>query len=94
MELREGNLLQKTAMQLLLLVVGLALIFSRHHWGKPMPVLLAGIFFLNLSWITLVLGHNLAIWSWIRNSLIGNLAMIVIVLANLLAIVISALWIF
>lgn len=86
----DGNPLQKFAMQILLLVVGVALVLSRDYWGKPRAVLLAGVFFLNLLWITVVLGHDLPIWSWLRNNIVGNLAMILIILANIVAIVVSA----
>ncbi|AFM11510.1 hypothetical protein [Turneriella parva] len=86
----DGNPLQKFAMQILLLVVGVALVLSRDYWGKPHAVLLAGVFFLNLLWITVVLGHDLPIWSWLRNNIVGNLAMILIILANIVAIVVSA----
>ncbi len=76
-------------MQLLLLLVGLTLVLSRNYWGKPLSVLLAGAFFINLCWITLVLGHDLKIWAWLRNNIVGNLALIAIIVANLMAIVVT-----
>lgn len=86
----EGTAKQKTFMQLLLLLVGLSLVLSRDYWGKPLPVLLSGIFFINLCWITLVLGHDLKIWAWLRNNIVGNLALISIVVVNLIAVAVTA----
>lgn len=44
----DGTPKQKLLMQLLLIVVGVTLILTRDFWGKPLTVLLAGVFFLNL----------------------------------------------
>lgn len=86
----EGTAKQKIFMQLLLLVVGAALVLSRNYWGKPLPVLLSGVFFINLCWITLVLGHDLKIWAWLRNNIAGNLALIGIIVVNLIAVAVTA----
>lgn len=90
MTVSDGSSLQKFGMQILLLVVGVALILSRDYWGKPNAALLSGVFFLNLLWITLVLGHDFVIWSWLRNNIVGNIVMILIILANLVAVFVSA----
>lgn len=82
--------MQKIFIQVLLLLVGAALMLSRNYWGKPLPVLLSGIFFMNLCWITLVLGHDLKIWAWLRNNIAGNLALIGIIVVNLIAVVVTA----
>ncbi len=86
----EGTPMQKIFIQVLLLLVGAALVLSRNYWGKPLPVLLSGIFFMNLCWITLVLGHDLKIWAWLRNNIAGNLALIGIIVVNLIAVVVTA----
>ena len=86
----EGTPMQKIFIQVLLLLVGAALMLSRNYWGKPLPVLLSGIFFMNLCWITLVLGHDLKIWAWLRNNIAGNLALIGIIVVNLIAVVVTA----
>ena len=77
-------------MQLLLLVVGSSLVLSRDYWGKPLTVLLSGVFFINLCWITLVLGHVLKIWAWLRNNIAGYVAMIGIIVVNLSAVAVTA----
>ncbi|HOF00576.1 MAG TPA: hypothetical protein PK385_04955 [Spirochaetota bacterium] len=79
-------------MQAVLLIVGAALILTRRYWGKPSAVVAAGIFFINLFCVTMVLGHDIKIWSFIRNSLIGNIFMISVILINLIAVVVLALF--
>jgi hypothetical protein len=86
----EGTPKQKIFMQLLLLLVGASLVLSHNYWDNPLPVLLSGVFFINLCWITLVLGHDLKIWGWLRNHIAGNLAMIAIILVNLIAVAVTA----
>lgn len=85
----DGTPRQKFVMQLLLVVVGVTLILTRDFWAKPLTVLLAGIFFLNLCWVTLVLGYDLKIWAWLRNNLVGNLFLMGVILANFVAIIVS-----
>lgn len=86
----EGTPMPKIFIQVLLLLVGAALMLSWNYWGKPLPVLLSGIFFMNLCWITLVLGHDLKIWAWLRNNIVGNLTMIGIIVVNLIAVAVTA----
>lgn len=90
MAVAEGTARQKIFMQLLLLVVGSSLVLSRNYWGKPLPVLLSGVFFIILCWLTLVLGHDLKIWAWLRNNIAGNVTMIGIIVVNLIAIAVTA----
>jgi hypothetical protein len=86
----EGTPKQKIFMQLLLLLVGASLVLSHNYWDNSLPVLLSGIFFINLCWITLVLGHDLKVWTWLRNNSAGNLAMIAIIVVNLIAVAVTA----
>ncbi len=77
--------------QLIVLAVGIALIASHKHWSDHVLAIASGVFFINIFWITMVLGHDLKIWSFIRNSPIGNICLIGLLVVNLLFIALRAL---
>jgi hypothetical protein len=76
--------------QLLTLIVGIAIIATRTMWGDATLAIVSGLFFLNICWVTLVLAHDLKIWAWLRNSLIGGIFMFGLILSNLALIFILA----
>ncbi len=82
--------MKELIMQAVLLIAGGALILSSRYWGKPSAVLASGIFFINLFWVTMVLGHDIKLWSFMRNSLVGNIFMILVILINLIAVAVLA----
>lgn len=78
-------------LQILCLVVGIAIIVGSPSCGnKSRAVLASGIFFINIFWTTMVLEHDLRIWSWLRNSLPGNSVLLLIVASNLVVVAVLA----
>jgi amino acid permease len=88
----ESGGFSQIVIQFLLLVVGIALILSNQYWNKGPAVIASGIFFINLFWLTMVLSYDLKIWSLLRNTAAGGLFMIGIIVINLLAVIILALF--
>lgn len=79
-------------LQAALLVAGIALIVFARYWNRGPAVVASGVFFINLFWITMVLSHDVKLWSVLRNTKAGNVALLAIVLVNLLAIALLALF--
>jgi hypothetical protein len=77
-------------LQLLVLAVGVTLIATSGYWSRPLLVVASGVFFVNIFWVTLILGHDLRIWSFVRNTAAGNIFMLAVILANLLFIAVTA----
>ena len=78
-------------LQLSALGTGIVLITTSPYWSDPILAAASGIFFINIFWITVILGHDIRIWSFLRNSKTGNLFMIGLILANLAFILLKAL---
>lgn len=78
-------------LQLLVLVVGIGIILLNRWMYKGPAVTAAGIFFINLFWVTMVLGHDLRIWSWLRNTKSGGIILLGIIIVNLLVVLVLAL---
>lgn len=77
-------------LQVLLLIAGIALILSNNYWNRGPAVTASGIFFINLFWITIVLSHDLKVWSLLRNTKTGGLILLGILILNLLSVFILA----
>lgn len=77
-------------LQLLVLAVGIVLIATHKYWSDHVLAIASGIFFINIFWVTMVLAHDVKIWSFIRNSVIGNIFMIGLIVLNLLFIAVKA----
>ncbi|MBP7586117.1 MAG: hypothetical protein KBA61_18895 [Spirochaetes bacterium] len=77
-------------MQFIVLAVGIALIATSARWNDRTLVIASGIFFINIFWVTMVLGHDFRIWSFLRNTGAGNVFLIGLILANLLYIAVKA----
>ena len=73
-------------LQLLCLATGMLLIYLRKNFSDPFVVLLSGMFFINIFWVTVVLAFDWPVWSALRNSVIGNLILFSIILLNLVAV--------
>lgn len=73
-------------LQFAILIVGIGLLVVNRYWNRGPAVDASGIFFINLFWITMVLTYDLPIWSALRNTLIGALILIGIVIVNLIVI--------
>jgi len=69
--------------QMAVLGVGIALIATSRYWSDHILALASGIFFINIFWVTMVLGNDFRIWSFLRNSAAGNIFMIGVIVANL-----------
>ncbi len=70
--------------QLLVLGVGIALIATSGRWGDRVLVIASGVFFINIFWVTMVLGNDIRVWSFLRNSAVGNIFMVAVILGNLI----------
>jgi hypothetical protein len=77
-------------LQLFALGVGITLIVTRNYWSDHTLALASGVFFINIFWVTMILGNDLRIWSFLRNSAIGNIFMIGVILINLIFIAVKA----
>lgn len=73
-------------LQFAILIVGIGLLVVNRYWNRGPAVDASGIFFINLFWITMVLTYDLPVWSALRNTLIGGLILIGIVIVNLIII--------
>jgi len=69
--------------QMIVLGVGIALIATSRYWSDHTLALVSGIFFINIFWVTMVLGNDFRIWSFLRNSAAGNIFMFGVIVANL-----------
>lgn len=78
-------------LQLLTLVVGIALIATSRFWSDHTLAVASGIFFINIFWVTMVLGHDFKAWSFLRNTAPGNIFMIAAIVGNLGFIAVRAL---
>lgn len=70
--------------QLLVLAVGIALVATSGRWGDRALVIASGVFFINIFWVTMVLGNDIRVWSFLRNSAVGNIFMVAVILGNLI----------
>jgi hypothetical protein len=77
-------------LQCAVLLLGIALLIVNRYWNRGPAVDASGLFFINIFWITMVLGHDLPIWSALRNSVAGGLIMLSILAINLIAIALLA----
>lgn len=78
-------------LQFAALFTGIAiLILNRYQYRGP-AVTASGIFFINLFWVTMILGHDLPVWALLRNTMAGGIFLIGVILVNLLVILILAL---
>ena len=78
-------------LQLLVLAVGIGILFLNRWIYRGPAVTAAGIFFINLFWVTMVLGHDLKIWSWLRNTKAGGIILLGIIVVNLIVVAVLAL---
>lgn len=79
--------LKALILQLLLLAAGIGIILLNNYRYRGPAVTATGVFFINLFWVTMVLGHDLKIWSWLRNTKAGGLILLGIVVANFFVVV-------
>lgn len=79
-------------LQFAILVLGIGLLVVNRYWNRGPAVDASGVFFINLFWITMVLTYDLSMWSALRNTLIGGLILIGIVVINLIVIAALALF--
>ncbi|EHQ07056.1 MAG: hypothetical protein F9K24_05085 [Leptonema illini] len=84
-----GNL-TSYLLQFAVLLLGIALLIVNRYWNKGPAVDASGIFFINIFWITMVLGHDLPIWSALRNTVAGGLILLSILAINLIAVAVLA----
>jgi hypothetical protein len=76
--------------QFLVLGVGIALVATSGRWSDRTLALASGVFFINIFWVTMVLGNDLRIWSFLRNSAVGTMFMGAVILGNLIYIAVRA----
>ncbi len=81
MQISEG--ITPIILQLLALAVGIALIATAGFWNDHTLAVASGIFFINIFWVTMVLGHDFKAWSFLRNTGPGNTFMIAVIVGNL-----------
>jgi len=55
-------------LQMAVLGVGIALIATGRSWNDRILATASGIFFINIFWVTMVLGNDFKAWSFIRNT--------------------------
>jgi hypothetical protein len=79
-------------LQFAVLLPGIALFIMNRYWNKGPAIDVSGIFFINIFWITMVLEHDLPIWSALRNTVAGALIMLSILVINLIAIAVLAIF--
>ena len=73
-------------LQILVLLTGIALILTAVYLNKGPAVLASGVFFVNIFWVTMVLSHDIKIWSFLRYTVAGGVFMISVIVLNLIAV--------